>query len=122
MTGLLERALDEGFAVSIWYAGLNSPELHIARVAARVARGGHDIAEEDIRRRYDTSRANLVRLLPRLMELKVYDNSEEADPVAGTAPRPRLLLHFVRGKIVVQADLASTPEWAKPIVAAAMKI
>jgi len=38
--------------VLIWFCGLSSPELHIARVEARVAAGGHPIPEEKIRERY----------------------------------------------------------------------
>ena len=53
------------------------------------AAGGHDIPEADIRRRWRHSRINLVRLLPVLTELRVYDNSAAADPAAGEAPRPR---------------------------------
>lgn len=105
----------------VWYVGLSSPELHVARVRARVAKGGHDIPEPRIRERYDASRLNLIRLLPRLHELWVYDNSVEADPDAGVAPAPRLVLHLRRGAIVGPRDLSLTPEWAKAIVAAAMK-
>lgn len=36
---LLEQATGSGLRVQIWFAGLSSPELHIQRVAARVARG-----------------------------------------------------------------------------------
>ncbi|HEU5193887.1 MAG TPA: zeta toxin family protein [Methylomirabilota bacterium] len=121
MTALLERALAEGLDVRVWYMGLGSPELHVARVRARVARGGHDIPEADIRRRFHDGRLNLVRLLPRLTELRVYDNSEEADPRAGRAPSPVLLLHMVRGKIAASCALAQTPQWAKPILAAALR-
>jgi predicted ABC-type ATPase len=121
MTALLERALATGLQVRVWYVGLTSPELHLARVRARVARGGHDIPEADIRRRFHAGRLNLVRLLPRLTELRVYDNSEEADPRAGIAPAPVLLLHRVRGKIATSCDLARTPQWAKPIMAAALR-
>ena len=119
---LLERALDARMEVRIWYAGLSSPELHIARVRARVAKGGHDIPEADIRRRYNLGRLNLIRLLPRLTELRVYDNSDEADPSSGVAPTPRLVLHLDAGRIMNAGDLGSTPDWAKPIVAAAMKL
>ncbi len=118
---LLERALAAGCELRIWYAGLESPELHIARVAARVQAGGHDIPERDIRRRYDGSRRNLIALLPRLTELKVYDNSPAADLAAGEAPEPRLLLHWRDAAIVAPRNLARTPQWAKPIVAQAMK-
>ena len=44
----------------------------------------------------------------------------EADPYAGVAPEPQLVLHMVRGKVVRACPLAQTPEWAKPILAAAM--
>ena len=121
MTALLERALAEGLEVRVWYVGLATPELHLARVRARVARGGHDIPEADIRRRFHDGRLNLVRLLPRLTELRVYDNSQEADPRAGRAPSPVLLLHLVRGKIAASCPLGQTPQWAKPILAAALR-
>lgn len=121
ITGLLEAALDQELEVRVWYAALDSPERHVARVAARVRAGGHAISEADIRRRYDASRANLIRLLPRLTELRVYDNSEEADPARGRAPRPRLVLHWQGRRILGPENLATTPEWAKPIVAAALK-
>jgi predicted ABC-type ATPase len=121
ITALLETALLTGMEVRIWYVGLRSPELHIARVRARVARGGHDIPEARIRDRYESSRLNLIRLLPKLTEIRLYDNSEEADPHAGRAPQPKLILHLVRGNVARSCDLTLTPQWAKPILAAAMK-
>ena len=117
---LLSQAATRGIEVHVWYAGLSSPELHIQRVKARAARGGHDIPEADIRRRYEHSRLNLIHLMPSLAGLRVYDNSAEADPATGTAPVPKLVLHVERGRIKNLKDLARTPEWAKPVVAAAM--
>lgn len=122
IAGLLARALSEKIEVRIWYVGLASPELHIARVRSRVALGGHDIPEATIRERYEKSRLNLVDLMPKLTELRVYDNSEEGDPGKGIAPRPKLVLHVDRGKIVDSCDLTMTPKWAKPILAMAMKL
>jgi predicted ABC-type ATPase len=118
---LLAAAARRAIEVHVWYAGLASPELHIERVRARVRRGGHDIPESDIRRRYHHSRLNLIELLPLLASLHVYDNSAEADPVAGAAPTPLLVLELKRRAIVNSVDLTCTPEWAKPIVAAALK-
>lgn len=120
-TALLEDAATLGFEVRVWFAGLASPELHLQRIAERVARGGHDIPIEDVRRRYDRSRLNLIRLLPKLTELRVFDNSIQADLPGGIAPRPLLLLHTRGGEIVAPSDLSATPEWAKPIVAAAFR-
>jgi len=122
IAGLLDQALSEKMEVRIWYVGLATPELHIARVRSRVAAGGHDIPEAKIRERYESSRLNLVDLMPKLTELRVFDNSEEGDPRSGIAPRPALLLHMKRGKIVDSCDLTKTPQWAKPILAMAMKL
>lgn len=122
MPRLLAEAASQGFEVRVWYVGLASPDLHIERVRNRVRRGGHDIPESSIRRRWRHSRQNLVQLLPHLTELRVYDNSFDADPADGRAPRPELVLHLDHGEIVGPPDLSSTPEWAKPIVAAALKM
>jgi len=121
---LLAKAADAGLEVHIWFVGLESVQHHLARVRARVASGGHDIPEEKIRERWDASRENLIRLLPRLYELRVFDNSAERDPQTGEIPPPRLLLHWQRGAVIgpEQAALESTPEWAKPIVAAALHL
>ena len=135
---LLKQAATSGYEVRIWYVGLASPEHHLARVKARVRKGGHDIPEADIRRRFDQSRLQLIALLPWLSELKVFDNSTEADPHQGQAPRPMLLLHWRRhvlpagtptgqlpgGQVLHPATpqaLLATPEWAKPLVMAAMR-
>jgi predicted ABC-type ATPase len=122
MPRLLAEAASQGFEVRVWYVGLASPELHIERVSNRVRAGGHDIPESSIRRRWRHSRLNLVQLLPHLTELRVYDNSADADPAARRTPRPVLVLHLDHGEVVGPPELSSTPEWAKPIVAAALKL
>ncbi|WP_259641787.1 AAA family ATPase [Mycobacterium persicum] len=122
MPRLLAEAASQGIEVRIWYVGLASPEAHIERVRRRVDAGGHGIPEADIRRRWRHSRLNLVQLLPVLTEVRIYDNSQDADPAEAKAPRPMLVLHVVRGKIVGPPDLLSTPGWAKPIVAAAIEL
>ena len=50
---MVKAAQDAGYTVTLLYFWLNSPELAIARVKARVAAGGHNIPEETIRRRYN---------------------------------------------------------------------
>jgi len=120
--GLLASAAADGIEVSIWYAGLTSVEQHLARVRSRVQGGGHDIPETDIRRRWDRSRENVIRLLPFLAGLRMFDNSQEADPARGQVPAPRLILEMAHGKIVGPRNFGSTPAWAKPIVAAAVKM
>ena len=57
-----------------------------------------------------------------LAALRVYDNSREADPSAGIAPEPRLLLHMVDGRVQTTCDLGDAPEWVKPILAVALSV
>src|SRR4029453_1515646 len=122
ISALLHEALAAGIEVRMWFVGLSSPELHLARVRARVARGGHDIPEEKIRERYDRSRINLIELMPQLTELRVYDNSFEAAPHAGRTPQRTLILHVASGRVVEMVELSKTPQWAKALLAAAIKI
>ncbi len=53
--------------------------------------------------------------------MQVHDNSAAQDPARDDVPQPRLLLHWQGGEIVAPDDLSTTPDWAKPIVAAALK-
>ena len=48
----VKMAQQAGYTVTLLYFWLNSPELAIERVRARVETGGHDIPEDTIRRRY----------------------------------------------------------------------
>lgn len=122
IVALLERAADSGLDVRVWFTGLSSVELHLKRVRQRVRLGGHDIPEEMIRRRYLAGPQNLVRLMPKLAALRVYDNSAAAEPASGVPPNPVLVIHMERGRIKSPKDLSRTPEWAKPVVARAMEL
>ncbi len=110
--------------VTMWFCGLDSPERHIARVRQRVSRGGHDIPEAKIRERWVASLANLAALLPHLSQLQLYDNSVDAAP-GQPIPDPRLLLQMEAGRIAWPTDVATlalTPDWAKPILEAALTL
>lgn len=48
----VKMAQQAGYTVTLLYFWLNSPELAVERVRARVETGGHDIPEDTIRRRY----------------------------------------------------------------------
>ena len=124
---LLSRVLEErlDFAFETTLVGSTITQL-LSRAALQGieirSRGGHDFPECDSRHRYEHSRLNLIALLPQLTALRVHDNSREADPAAGEVPLPRLVLRMERGEIIGPADLSHTPDWAKPIVAAALKL
>ena len=50
----VRMAQTAGYSVTLLYFWLNSPDLAVERVRARVEAGGHNIPEETIRRRYNT--------------------------------------------------------------------
>jgi predicted ABC-type ATPase len=117
ITNTLLQAIATGIRVNIWYCGLESTELHIDRVKARVARGGHDIPVDKIRARYQTSMQNLCLLATGVHQLAVYDNSQ---PLGGdNKPRIHLLLHFENDDIKVLEP--NMPGWAKPVAAVCMQ-
>ncbi len=108
--------------VIIWFCGLASPEHHLARVRARVARGGHDIPEVKIRERWLSSQLNLIALMPHLHQLQVYDNSRDVE-VGDPIPDPTLVLEVIGGQCTWPTGaeaMARTPEWAKALVGAAI--
>ena len=118
----LHQAIKAGLKIYIWYVGLASPELHIARVRARVGRGGHEIPEAKIRERYPKSLVNLVSFIGAAAEVHLFNNSaESADGLPQT-----MLVFRMRGKRIIEPDLETlmtqTPNWAKPVVAAAIKV
>lgn len=123
ITALLIEAAKNGATLNIWYAGLESVELHLQRVAARVQKGGHDIPEHDIRKRWTASLVNLTKLIPLVANLRVYDNSVDADPDAGVNPEPKLVLAVEERVIAFPgvAEILETPAWARPIVMKAYK-
>ena len=118
------RAATVTHDVAMWFCGLDSPERHIARVRLRVAGGGHDIPSAKIHERYVSSLSNLIALLPHLSQLQVYDNSVDAKPGAHV-PDPRLLLQMEEQGISWPTDIdgfKAIPDWAKPIMEAALTL
>jgi predicted ABC-type ATPase len=91
-----------GYRIHLFYFWVKSPDLAVTRVAARVKKGGHDIPESTIRRRYKRSIGNLLKLyIPVVTGWKVYDNS-------GTG-RPELIAKGKRDQLEVVIDFA---RWA----------
>lgn len=64
-----------GYAVALHFLALPTAEVAIARVAQRVAQGGHNIPQDVIRRRFAAGQANLVRYCDLVDDWDVYDNS-----------------------------------------------
>ena len=64
--------------MKLFYLSLATPELAVARVAARVAQGGHNVPEHVIRRRYVAGwRYCQQKFKPLVDAWAHYDNSGE---------------------------------------------
>jgi len=93
---LVLKAKQRGFRVNLVYVVLDSVDLNIARVAARVAKGGHDVPEHKIRERRVRSFQQLSWFLANSDRALIYDNS---------GATPSLLFAFDRDTISVHGRL-----------------
>ena len=74
----LRRLKDDGYTVQIAFLWLPDVELSIQRVAERVRKGGHDIPEDTIRRRFGRGIRNFLMVyLPLADVWRLYDASSE---------------------------------------------
>lgn len=75
---LVRRAQAKGYQVHLLFFWLRTTELAVLRVAERVQKGGHNIPEDIIRRRYVAGINNLFRLFISEVDYwGIYDNSEQ---------------------------------------------
>lgn len=72
---LMREAKAAGFKIGLYYSALDSVETNIERVRQRVAKGGHNIPEDDIRRRHKGSFLKLTEALKIADEVVLVDNS-----------------------------------------------
>ena len=91
----VRRMLEDGWRVNLIYLWLPGVEASLNRVRQRVQQGGHDIPEQDIRRRYVRSLENLLMFYaPMCTKVECFDNST----------RPRRLIFRQTGKDVTVVD------------------
>ena len=96
------RAKVQGYTVHLIFVALDDPERNIYRIGNRVARGGHFIADEIVRRRHARSIGNGLEAIGMVDAAKFYDNSGD---------RARLVLVAKGGEVVWRAKVL--PEWVK---------
>ncbi|MBR5482480.1 MAG: AAA family ATPase [Alphaproteobacteria bacterium] len=74
---LIEMAKEEGFNIASIFIGLSSAHLSYLRVQQRVRNGGHDVATDDIERRFP----NIMKRFPDMLRLSdvsmAFDNSKK---------------------------------------------
>jgi predicted ABC-type ATPase len=73
---LLQEAKRLGYHVALHYILIDSAAQAVERVALRVKLGGHDVPEDDVRRRFDRSRRHfLSSYLPLTDDWVLWDNA-----------------------------------------------
>jgi predicted ABC-type ATPase len=99
----LARLKRRGYHVHVLFLWLESADLAVDRVAARVRVGGHDVPEDTVRRRYERGLRNFFRLyLPLVNSWQMFDNSR--------AGRPRLV---ASGREDHAQEVANASLWRK---------
>ena len=74
---ILVKAKQEGYFIKCIFVTTADPQINIARVAARVAAGGHDVYKDKITKRYYKSLSNISVLIDICDILHVYNNTIE---------------------------------------------
>jgi predicted ABC-type ATPase len=74
---LVEKAHSQGYDVTLLFFWLKSPQQAIERVAERVAKGGHDIPEDIIVRRYWEGLDNLFKIYMPIVDTWILVNNSE---------------------------------------------
>jgi predicted ABC-type ATPase len=67
--------------VNLYFLALDTQDIAIARVATRVAQGGHHIPEATIRRRFDARLENLEAYYKPLVDHWLHYNNSGDEPV-----------------------------------------
>ncbi|MBQ8804574.1 MAG: hypothetical protein IJZ53_13175 [Tyzzerella sp.] len=95
----VKKAIDKGYYIRLYYVGLNTVEESIARIENRVKKGGHDIPDSDVQRRFDKRFEDLLAVLQYCDEATFYDNENGFVAVA----------EYKNGEILPIGNLK--PEW-----------
>lgn len=93
------RAKEQGYFVRLYYVGLDTPEECLKRIANRVARGGHNIGEDDVLRRFSGRWDAVCKILPYCDEARFFDNDNGFVEVA----------EYRNGELIIKGE--KHPAW-----------
>lgn len=103
---LIDEVKAAGFRVVLYHVNVRSANLAVARVAARVKEGGHNVPENKIRARYERNQALIRQAALKSDKAFVYDNSALNKP-------PVLAISFINGRVERMSENA--PAWARKL-------
>jgi predicted ABC-type ATPase len=98
----IKECKQNGYEIVLIYIWLNHPDIAVQRVAQRFAKGGHNIPEEVIRRRYFKGLKNLNKIFLTLCdEWVLADNSsKELEVIARKDEKGEVILNQNKYKLI----------------------
>lgn len=96
------KAKEVGYKINMHYVGVNSAEIAKERVKERVFKGGHDIPEHLIEKRYQETLDNLVKAIPLCDQIDIYDNTTNLT----------LVSQIEQGRVLWKSNC----EWLEPVL------
>lgn len=106
----MQRARAAGYEVHLHFLATDDPAINLARVALRVAAGGHDVPRERVVQRYARTLALAPSAIALADQAYVYDSSV---PTAGLQLQARLV-----GQRLIALGGASPRPWVDALMAA----
>ena len=76
----MEAARRQGYRIVLHYLSVRTPRQALDRIRNRVALGGHDVPEADVRRRFARSHGNLAAAMALADGIVLYDNTDPDRP------------------------------------------
>lgn len=107
---LVAEAKQRDFAFRLIYVMLRSPDLNVERVRLRVKKGGHDVPEPSIRRRWIRSLDQLPWFLDQADQAAIFDNSGAVPRLIGRKQQGSTIIDFDAPGALLQALGLSPPD------------
>lgn len=95
----VQKAKAKGYRVRLFYVGVDSVEVALARVHKRMEQGGHGLDDDIICRRFDKMKQNIGAVYPHCDKAVFYDNTERFRQIA-----------FFKNKIMLDCT-PNLPAW-----------
>ena len=70
----IQKAIQYGYFIRLYYVGLDTLDESIKRIKNRVAKGGHNIPNESVIKRFNSRFEDITTVLPYCNEAVFYDN------------------------------------------------
>jgi len=100
---MIREAKEAGYYVRLFYVGISSAEEALRRIENRVSKGGHNIPEADVLRRFAERNTSLAKVLDYVDEAVLYDNENGFTAIA----------EYKNGELVFRGDYL--PDWLKDL-------